>query len=313
MQYAGIGLDVLRRLPSPRIARVNLATTYRCTHRCVMCNIWQHNQDQKQELEVTADEVDKLCHYNHLMWVSLTGGEPFLNHQIGDIIRACANSCRMVSITTNGWLTDRIIESVKFGLAGTKAIIMVSVSLHGDRDGHDKTVGLLGAYYHAVETLTRLKLIDNPRLKVGIEYLLSSRNNGEHKTIELLADDLGIGLTYASEQSASYYGHTNGHSQMEVPRTLFSINPIDLFRHVYVKGLRNKKKCVALDYSCFISPYLDVYPCLFFTPTMPLKNLRAFNYKIGTIEKPDGVKNCSGCWTPCETYATMLFRPWRLL
>ena len=64
-------------------------------------------------------------------------------------------------------------------------------------------------------------------------------------------------------------------------------------------------------------PYCNAYPCMFFCPTEAIGNLRELEWDIKNLDFERCKKlvgSCrTPCWTPCETFPTMLFRPWRAL
>jgi MoaA/NifB/PqqE/SkfB family radical SAM enzyme len=286
-----------------------------------MCQIWTHNNEQHPENEINADEIRQIIQKNGLIWVSLTGGEPFLNRDIEKILANCLKYTRLTSIVSNGSLPDLISRSVSRSLTETTdGLLVFSLSLEGNERVHDSVVGVEGSFKQVIETIEKLKRINNKRFYLGVEFVVSPLTDGSQKDAERIAREYKIGITYTREQSAPYYRNVDGSPPAE---RLFSdyrlsIKPFDMFHNLFLWGLNHNKGklCEAGKYSIFIDPYANAYPCLPYAPEHPIKNLRDTGYAIGDIRKEANelFQQCkSPCFTPCEVYASMLFRPWRLL
>jgi len=312
--------EVAKRIPKARISRANIAVTFRCNQKCQMCQIWRHNREQDIDKELNEVDIYKIIKRNKLMWVSLTGGEPFLSKHIFNIMRISMLNCKLVSVVSNGSMPDLIDEVVWDSLRKSNALLVFSISMEGDKQTHDNIVGIKGSYDNAIKTIEKLKQINNPHLYLGIETLLSNRNNNANGYVNYIAKEYKIGLTYTVEQQAPYYHNVNGTKPIEVvkPPYRMSVKPFSMMHNLFVAGMgrKNRKLCEAGKYSVFIDPYANAYPCLLQAPNNPIKNLRETDYVIGDISKEakELYKKCKApCYTPCEVYASMLFRPWRLL
>jgi MoaA/NifB/PqqE/SkfB family radical SAM enzyme len=188
----------------------------------------------------------------------------------------------------------------------------VHLSLLGSPEKHDELVGMEGFFKHLDESIQRLKSIKSDRIIIGVEHMVSESNRGQYRWVAGYAHKNRIGVTYTIEQSAGYYQNNNKRiSKVEYPPITASFSLIDIFKNGYLRGKR--VKCVAGDYSCFIMPDKNVYPCMFAIPQSPAYNLKSSNYHLNTMVGNEFVKDCGGCWTPCETYSALVFRPWRIL
>lgn len=311
---ANVALEVSKRIASPRMSRANIVLTYRCNYRCLTCNMWLRAMARPEELgmELQADELEKVFRDNGLFWATYTGGEVTLRPDLEDLFLVGGRNLKVLSTTSNGSHPIVLEKAVRKALAETDVMITVSISLEGNRLAHDKFTRVEWSYDRAVETLQRLALIRCNRLKVGIEWLASSHTMGQYAHIKELAQSLGVGLTIAQEQEAEYYKNLNSKREPPpMPRQQLTLNPLNLMGYAFTRKVRNIG-CVAGKYSVFINPQGIVYPCLFKMPEYPLVNLRESNYQIGKLDCKNIIKECEGCWTPCETYAAMIFRPHRL-
>ena len=61
--------------------------TYRCNARCNMCN--RYKKPSKPEEELTVETIKKLP---QMYFTNITGGEPFIREDLGDIVREATAS-----------------------------------------------------------------------------------------------------------------------------------------------------------------------------------------------------------------------------
>ena len=114
----GIRFRYLRasgKMQKPRA--VSLEVTHRCIAKCIMCNIWRIPGDTPL---LSADEwLALLSHdlFTDLVELDITGGEPFLRSDLADLLTAVCQlkkrhlaSLKSIAVTTNGFLTHRILD-----------------------------------------------------------------------------------------------------------------------------------------------------------------------------------------------------------
>ena len=75
------------------------------TYRCNMCN--RYKKPSKPEEELTVETIKKLP---QMYFTNITGGEPFIREDLGDIVRELYKKSDRIVISTNGFFTDRIIK-----------------------------------------------------------------------------------------------------------------------------------------------------------------------------------------------------------
>jgi len=313
-----MGTKILPRIIIPQISKANLVLTFKCNHKCVTCNIWKthgRNLTKGVKGELTVEEIEKIVTRNKLIYLSLTGGEAFLREDISDIIQVCMSHVPMVTLTSNGSMPDKMIKTVNKVLPNAKGILDINISLDGNREQHDAFTRVNGSYERATESIERLKASQNGNLKLSVETLVSSYVEMGKEYVCQYARDRGLPLTYTIEQKAPFYDNEdNVIKPVELPEVKLKLNPHSLFSYLYIRNAKRNHnvKCVAGQYTCSITPNGDVMPCLFL-PTV-LKNLKETDYVIGKLDYKEVVENCTQkCWTPCEAYPTIMFRPWRLL
>jgi len=345
---------VLKRIVRSKISRAGVSVTYDCNQHCKTCDIWRINKENPElrKKEMTLPEFQRFCEANsQLIWIALTGGEPYLKKDLKGFMDACCSipTLRLISITTNGSVPDKIESDVRHFLKNPNKDITVAtqVSFEGPEKQHDEISGTPGSYQKALKSLRLLRKLEkeDSRIRTGISYTLSSFGlGGLDSTMRSLGPDcppvkevqIGIG------QEAEYYQWKEKRKvvpefrpladELEWFRRQFSLkdklDPYGLISDAYlrkaVQCYRNGLKfprCVAAQYTCAIGPYWDVHPCLFMFQ-YSLGDLRDYDYNLQELLdetrstwKPlvDKCVRETGCWTLCEDYCMILMRPWRVL
>jgi MoaA/NifB/PqqE/SkfB family radical SAM enzyme len=174
-------------------AALSLAITNRCNSRCIMCNIWKsaRNNAGIKNLELSCREiVDILSNplFSDLVELDLTGGEPNLREDLIDIVHEVARlkkvrlpRMRSIIITSNGFLTRRILDNYRDilnALQDTGVDLVSVVSLDGIGEIHDLVRGVRGAFNLASETLAGLAGMEKgyPNLITGIKTTVLPQN-----------------------------------------------------------------------------------------------------------------------------------------
>ena len=79
--------------------------TYRCNARCNMCN--RYKKPSKPEEELTVETIKKLP---QMYFTNITGGEPFIREDLGDIVRELTKRAIASLYQQTAFFTDRIIK-----------------------------------------------------------------------------------------------------------------------------------------------------------------------------------------------------------
>lgn len=339
-RYSSLAIGVLDRIVRPRISRATFLITYDCNQKCKTCDIWKINKEDPslKNKEITLEEFEKFCQYNDLLWIALCGGEPFVREDIDEILRMALSSVKLVSITTNGSSTDRILSSIVYALKNSRgSLLAVNISFNGSEEIHDGISGVEGSYKRALQSYKELRSIRNDRLRVGISYTTSALNLGEFPNfVRGMGKDFpGLeGLTYGVGQEADIYQWQKGRAIVPERGKVIDfidsvcrdfkrgISPLNWINYEYLNLLRNGKalpECVAGKYTLLVDPYWNVYPCMFHCPNTSVGNLRKDGFRLSEFNPSECLevvrkcgRNCPN-WTPCEAYNTIVFRPWRML
>jgi len=319
---------------------LNFAITYKCNSRCEICNIWK----EKRTDELTIEEIEKFSKkINFIHWIRLTGGEPFLRKDYVNIVKTLNENLSdlyLITTPTNGLLLDLIYEKVKNVLNFFKKKYIITVSLDGPKEIHDKIRGIKGSWENAIGTYKKLKELEkeHKNFKVFFGYTISPLNIGLfEKTIEevrklipeITAKDFHINLFQVSEVyyknkdvkiEESFFKNAQKELDSILKLRVKSKNYIESIENKYMKlgkeYLKTKKipiKCNVFNLSCFVDPFGDVFPCTILNEK--LGSLRKNNYDLKGILTSEKTKKivkkiidnkCPQCWTPCEAHQIIL-------
>lgn len=294
----GIRYRLLKNTGRPhRLAALSLEITHRCICKCCMCNIWKippHVPDLDLSAWLGLLSSPEL---RHLRELDLTGGEPFLRNDLGELLQGICDlqpahfpELRTLAITTNGILTDRILERTRKIIAplqdrGIDLVLACGMDAAGDL--HDRIRNFPGAWKKLQETLSGLYPIRKayPNLVLGIKTTIVPLNTRELDQIADFAEahdlftiispriitsnrfvncDLETNLRFSPEdldRMIRFY---------ESPRFAWSGHRKGLLG--YLKTGKIKKPCSAGFNCLFIRHNGEVFPC----PVLPaaLGNIR---------------------------------------
>lgn len=184
-----------------RVEALSMEITRRCVARCVMCNIWRM---QPTSPELQAGDWLKLLKdpiLSELKELDITGGEPFLRSDMIDLLlgvaRLKATHLRRlcsVAVTTNGLLTDKVLNDVgeviaPLGKAGVDLVFACGCDAVGPT--HDRIRNFAGAWRRLDATLEGLQTLRtrHPGLILGIKTTVTRFNIDELNAICRYADE----------------------------------------------------------------------------------------------------------------------------
>jgi len=154
--------------------------TGKCNAKCKHCFYWR-NLNQT-EAAMTVDEIDKMTQsMGKLLFVNLTGGEPFLRNDLVDIARVYYKNTQPINITipTNGILTNKILKDTEAILKFCpKTTIAIKLSIDGTKETHDDIRGYSGIFDSVIDTYEKLNELKKnyPNLDIFLTTVVSSAN-----------------------------------------------------------------------------------------------------------------------------------------
>ena len=167
VRHARITWQNYRPLPSPPFLILFINSI--CNQKCEHCFYWK-NLNRRDDL--TTEELCALSRsLGRIENLNLSGGEPFLRPEFGEICRQFIrqNQVRQIYVPTNGYFTDRTVKQITETLKEKSLNLFVAeISLDGLGEFHNQFRGSPGAFDKAMQTydaLARLQESDS-RLRI---------------------------------------------------------------------------------------------------------------------------------------------------
>ncbi len=312
--------------------KLTLILNSRCPTRCTFCNIWQNPQPD----ELEPAEWDRVfAGAPHTLWVNLSGGEIFQRPDLPEIVDALTArmpKLYLVDFPTTGYFPDRLLDTCRRLVAGGVRRVLVTISLDGPPELHDRMRGREGAHAQACAAMRAVREARLPRVKAYFGMTLLPENHLAIKaTIRsaraevegLAARDFHFNL---GMESGHYYRNLG--AELRPPMAAWeklqrhrrrSIDPVSFLERAYQRRVpqflrtgRSPVACAAVRASVFVDSRGVVYPCSIYD--RPLGKLREHDYDLGRILHADEARRartaviedtCPGCWTPCEAYQSL--------
>ena len=298
----GIRYRYLRATGNPaKPHAVSIEITQQCIARCIMCNIWQ----SRGVVDLPIEDWIRLLSsplFSELRELDVTGGEPFLRKDLLELIDGLSHlkddslrKIKSVAITTNGFLTDRILEFTEkiVETLGQRGIDLVMVcAMDGVGETHDQIRNFKDAWVKVNTTIQGLRKIRGitKNLVIGLKTTVVPHNVDQLESIARYADENGLftiispciitenryrnidrkdDLAFSKNEIAKMVRfYKSGHFQWDFHRSHL-VN--------YLETGVMKKPCSAGFNYFFIRSNGDVYPC-------PLIRVKLGNIKEAGIE-----------------------------
>jgi len=148
-----------------------LYITSHCNQRCHMCFQHEMLNTMKRSEEWQIDEIEKLAkNLPSLYQLTLTGGEPTLRKDLGEIIKIFydVSSVNRVTVTTNGYYPDRVEKIINYVFENCPNInLSINMSIDGIGQDHDKIRGLEKSFENLFETYKIVKKLKKKYKKLN--------------------------------------------------------------------------------------------------------------------------------------------------
>jgi AdoMet-dependent heme synthase len=167
VRHARITWRNYQNLPSPPFLILFINSI--CNQKCEHCFYWK-NLNRRDDL--TTEELFALSRsLGRIENLNLSGGEPFLRPEFGEICRQFIrhNRVRQIYVPTNGYFTDRTVKQITETLKEKDLNLFVAeISLDGLGEFHNKFRGSPGAFDKAMQTYDALAKLQesDPRLRI---------------------------------------------------------------------------------------------------------------------------------------------------
>ena len=171
--------------------------TNKCNLKCGHCFYSKYlNKDTDKELTLGEIKLIISSLHHKLLSLTLTGGEPFLRHDLVSICEMLSelNKTQMVTIATNGFLPELTEETIKKILRRVSFNVNVQFSIDGLEETHDKIRGVKDSFKRTVDTINRCKRLKKSFANLNLLSILTTVSNKNYNEIEQLADFIKFNL-----------------------------------------------------------------------------------------------------------------------
>jgi len=297
--------------------------TYRCPFSCEYCNITKNVPAYRELTTSEAISIIGQMSAAGTVKLQLTGGEPLMREDIGEIIDHSKKLGLFTGISTSGYKLGDNIDAVK-------KCDVVFLSLEGEKDVHEEIRGK-GSYEvfkDAVKILSKEKVrfwtttVINKKSAGQIEYIVewAKRDGFLANFVMLHSRDADYSSCFANKEQAGEYYLEDARYEVII-RKLISLKkkhyPIGTSR-AYLEQLlawKNNKNPYAdegLSSNCwagrlygFLEPDGTLYPCGMLHDKM--KGVSVLDYGVekafNELEKPF----CGKCLSGCHSEQNMMF------
>jgi len=286
--------------------------TAKCNLRCRHC-FYSHEIERKKE-ELTLAEIEMIAKNSklNLLWLLLTGGEPFLRADLAEIASAFCRYGKVanISIPTNGQMKKETIAIVRNMLKlCPDTFISISVSLDGTEKINDNIRNLNGAFSKTIDTFLELKKFKSfSNFGLSLQTTMNFENQNDLKKLyyfardELKPDYFNLNLIRGSPKDqklsnvdVEYYEELLDLIEKDTKKGKwdyfkFPFSKIALARNLLVykqiAGCFRKKQFLTPCYSSNLSGVINetgnVFPCEILQNSK-IGNLKEVNYNLSKL------------------------------
>jgi MoaA/NifB/PqqE/SkfB family radical SAM enzyme len=279
-----------------------LHVTYRCNLGCRYCG---YHERKTEELE-TDKLISLIDEFYHLgtRFIVISGGEPLLRDDIGQVIKFCKNKRMFVSMNSNGIF-------VKQRIGELRSIDRLKLSLDGPKEINDQVKGE-GTYDKVIEAIEVCK---SEGLNVSITTVISRHNESSAHLAHILdiAKEYNIGVSFQPADQ-THCGNIEKDISSELAATVVFreaisflikekskgnnriINSLAGLRHLYHWPCPRKIACLVSLFSTFLSPDGKIFICDMFPGSQNylVKVEQSLKITLKNLQLP---YSCQHCWS----------------
>lgn len=290
---------------------LTVISTFRCNSKCQMCYIWQNPTEPKEEVSLAT--LSKLpSGFDNL---NVSGGEPTLRKDLGEMIDLLYPKARVTEISSNGLHPERLVPIIK-----KHPNIKVRFSLEGDQETSDRIRGEKDGYSTKIAGLRMLREAGGTDL--GFAMVIQDENVDQLVNVYEFARKEGFELATSTLHNAwQFYKNDNYfYDRKAVARKveglisamLRSPKPKNWFRAYLNLGLIEKIlghdrliPCSAGKDFAFIDPWSDVWACNV-RSDLPMGNLarESWNEIMNSEAAQQTRKKVASCGQNCWMVTT---------
>lgn len=253
---------------------ISFLVTNKCNLRCKHC--FNRTNENENTNELSLDEYEKISKSMSFFSSGLfCGGEPFIRKDLSEIIRLFRknNNMQWASTTTNGIMTDSIVEQTeKICFEDKNKRFVLNFSLDGYEKEHDLIRGT-GVYKKVIETIKEVNKIKSKytNLQIGIVSTMSTINQYvleqffDEISHELEPDVLSLLLVRQSPRDGEYLKKIDIEAYKKTKRKLDELfikgkngnvdSVLGYFPLTFYEYIENTLKNNKRDFYCYAGRY----------------------------------------------------------
>jgi len=341
-------LDSFPLIFDKRPAYYLIHVTSKCNAECSHCFYWENIRDGRNEKDTGLEEFEKISrHMGEVLVVNLCGAEAYLRSDLCEIAHffAANNHCRLITIPSNGYLTERIVSyAARLCRENPETFFRFAFSIDGPKEAHDTIRGVPGLFDRVCETVRQIaslrKQFSNFVLITSTVFSSETQDHildfldwiKEHLPVEqtnvtfIRGDPLKLEtLRVNPEIYQRLIEKIKRDAALQVEdRKISAILPYSMFLNTLdtiVKANQNPNqrvfKCFGGQKFLVIGRKGNVYPCELLDERFMMGNLKEFDYDIQRlIRSPQAQavvqwvseKHCACTWE-CAIQASKIFDP----
>ena len=301
--------------------------TSRCNLKCSHC--FYHDSLNKKFNELTIDELDKITKtMDPILSLILTGGEPYLRHDLDKIVKIFYENTKVpiITIPSNGWYLEKMDKQIRNMMEWCPYLTLnQQISIDGIGKDHNairmdkQVVGGDNSFEKAIKTIDHLKELKKIYQRINIGIIITFTNENQKKFKDILKeiysmtnpDNISINLVRGDPKqkvnldldlnlyreavkyrdSLFYEKKMSGHAKFKGNR-LATAGRILLNELVYKTYESNKYStpCYAGNLSGVMYPEGNVYPCEILDESHKIGNIRDFDLDFKKLWLSDKAK-----------------------
>ena len=322
--------------------------TSRCNLSCSHC--FYHDSLNKRFNELSLAEIDSFTKtMDPLLNLVLTGGEPYLKHDIAQIVRIFYENTKVpiLTIPSNGWYLEKMNRQIRNMMNWCPELILNQlISIDGLQEDHDKIRGVNGSFKKALNSIELIRGLQKEfgRINIGIITTFTSENQNKMKDIvkgiyELARPDniainlvrgdpkekVNMNLNMKLYQEAVEYRDNLFYSKKMSGHIRFKGDKIATAGRIVLNNMVKKifekhnyqMPCYAANISGVMYPEGQVYPCEILDKSHLIGNIRDFNLNFRQLwlsqkakEEVNFIRKTKCfCTHECFNQVNILFNP----
>lgn len=313
-------------MKKPLLNDITIEITNHCQLRCRHCGIWAEKERHEMTASMVVRMMRELLRAYRINFVSITGGEPFLNRNCGRLLKAMFFFRDRGEITGFGVYSNAAyFEGIRraFDAYGQHLRGMhMGISIDGGQETHDRLRGA-GAYQKTLKTIEWLSENFGKDIILEFKFTINRLNYSELGDVYCLAQRFKARFSpKIMESGVLDYYHRRQMPEADTLATLTgemieSVRDqvIRMFNDGYpgvdrqlveammvllAGGRKCIRACATPAKSLFINSRRNVYPCLYMSPAGKVGIDGKLSGELDRVRQKyadDAMQgNCQGCF-----------------